>query len=110
MTELWKRTLRDWLVSSAIIVLITGLLVLGALGEQKWGDKPKCEDPAADGVVTRAEIEAMLVVVNREHSRMTAAIEAAEVRIDKVIDAVDAMAPQMDGRAKAPKLLQEARR
>ena len=100
-------TATGYLVAALVLIALLAIVQCSGGCEAERGPRPH---PAADGIVTRAEIEAMLVVVNREHSRMTAAIEAAEVRIDKVIDAVDAMAPQMDGRAKAPKLLQEARR
>ena len=100
-------TATGYLVAALALIALLAIVQCAGGCEAERGPHPH---PAADGIVTRAEIEQMLVEANIIHARRRAEIEAAHVRIDKVIDAVDAMAPQMDGRAKAPKLLQEARR
>ncbi len=66
--------------------------------------------PAADGIVTRAEIEAMLVQANREHAKQRALIEAVHVRVDRLVEGVKALAPELPGTARANVLIEEAGR
>jgi NifB/MoaA-like Fe-S oxidoreductase len=49
-------------------------------------------------------------MLQAEVERLTAELEACHKRIDKVIDAVGAIAPAVPGRMRAPRLLEEARR
>lgn len=91
------------LLAIGCLLLVTGLAF-------KAGERDQHTHPAADGIVTRAEIAEMLVKVNREHARMRAAIEAVDVRVDRLLVGVKAMAPQMDGRSRVPELIEEAGR
>lgn len=111
MLEHAKRDRRPSMMPvAAVASVMIAILVMGTLFALDAPSVKPHTHPAADGVVTRAEIEAMLVQANAEYAKQRAAIEAVHVRVDKLQAGVKALAPELPGRARANALVEEAGR
>ena len=87
-------------VVAAVVAILVGAMIAGARYQEAYGIN-KC--PAPVECPPAVACEAVPVATPAD-------IEAAHVRIDKLIEAVAAIAPEVPGRMRAPILLNEARR
>lgn len=85
---------------------ISGIL----LGNSISAPSPRECKPLDDNKITREEMAEIVDRANIRYQYLQREVNAAHERIDKIILAVDAMAPRMKGRARAPRLLDEAKR
>ena len=103
---------RGWIwVSLWALMLFAALALLGVFG--RHGTGRRCgEHPAADGIITRAELQEVVDRANAIHAKMRTEphAEYCHKRVDRLIEGVEAMTPGLKDRARVNALVGEAKR